>query len=112
MSDTNDTNPAENTTQLVDLPELKNPAKAGASLVGSNMSVIRNVKVRLAAQLGNADMLVSDLMAMKEDTVVKLDRLTDEPVDLILDGHIVARGQLVAVGDHFGVRITELPQES
>ncbi|MBB5020298.1 flagellar motor switch protein FliN/FliY [Chitinivorax tropicus] len=112
MSDNNDSNAIENTTQLVDLPELKNPVKAGASLLGSNATVIRNVKVRLAAQIGNADLLVSDLMQMKEDTVVKLDRLIDEPVDLILDDHVIARGQLVAVGDHFGVRITELPQEN
>ncbi|PHV12889.1 flagellar motor switch protein FliN [Chitinimonas sp. BJB300] len=62
------------------------------------------------ARLGGTELSVGELMDMKENAVLPLDRLLDDPVDLLLDGHVVARGQLVAVGDSFGIRVTELPK--
>ncbi|WP_233202951.1 FliM/FliN family flagellar motor switch protein [Chitinimonas sp. BJB300] len=99
----------EEVTQLIELPEL-NATKAGAAVVGANLQVIRNVKVKLMARLGGTELSVGELMDMKENAVLPLDRLLDDPVDLLLDGHVVARGQLVAVGDSFGIRVTELPK--
>lgn len=101
--------PTDDVAQLLDLPEL-GQAKTGSSLVGANAQVIRNVKVKLTARLGDAEISVGELMDMKENAVLPLDRLLDDPIDILLDGHIVARGQLVAVGDAFGVRVTELPK--
>jgi flagellar motor switch protein FliN/FliY len=49
-------------------------------------------------------------MNMKDAHVLKLDAALDAPVDVLLEGNVVARGQLVAVDDNFGVRITELPK--
>ena len=101
---------AADVTQLIDLPELHAQPKAGVPLVGSNLSVIRNVKVRLTARLGEAELTVGELMSMKEGAVLPLAQLLDDPVDILLDGQIVARGQLVAAGDCFGVQIAELPK--
>ena len=44
--------------------------------------------------------------------MLALDRALDQPLDVLLDGHVVARGTLVAVGDHFGLRLTETPSMS
>ena len=52
---------------------------------------------------------VGELLAAKESQVLTLDRSVSQPVDLVLEGHVVARGQLVAVGSQFAVRLTELP---
>jgi flagellar motor switch protein FliN/FliY len=54
-------------------------------------------------------MTVGELLAARENEVLVLDRTVEQPVDLVLEGSVVARGQLVAVDGSFAVRITELP---
>jgi flagellar motor switch protein FliN/FliY len=51
---------------------------------------------------------VQDLFSLKDGSVVELQRMVDDPVDVLLNGRVVARGQLVASGDQFGVRVTEI----
>jgi flagellar motor switch protein FliN/FliY len=68
------------------------------------------VKVRLHVCVGHAALTVGELLGARENEVLVLDRTVDQPVDLVLEGRVVARGQLVAVDDgSFAVRISELP---
>ena len=53
---------------------------------------------------------VGELFELKDRSVVKLDRLTTDPVDILLDEKVIARGKLVVAGDNFGISITEIPQ--
>jgi flagellar motor switch protein FliN len=96
--------------QIVELPELKAHASPGAPMLAGNASVIQGVKVRLRVLAGEATMTVAELVGLREDAILKLDRPIDEPVDILLDGQVVARGHLVAVDDEFGVLVTELPR--
>lgn len=82
---------------------------APVSAVGDLRSPLRNLKARLTVCVGSAEVTVGDLLDAREDQVLRLDRTVEQPVDLLLEGHVVARGTLVAVDDHFAVRITELP---
>lgn len=70
---------------------------------------ILKVKATLTVRLGEVETSVGELMGAREHQVLRLDREFDAPVDLLLEGQVVARGILVAVGDSFGVRLTELP---
>jgi flagellar motor switch protein FliN/FliY len=106
------TKEAPHLTQLVELSELKPHPLPGAPLLGGNMNVLQGVKVRLRVLAGEATMTVGELMNLREDAVLKLNRPVDEPIDVLLDGHVIARGQLVAVGDEFGVLVTELAKLS
>ena len=72
--------------------------------------LLRDVQVSLEASLGQADMTVAELMALKSGSVVTLASSLAEPVELLLNGTVVARGEIVAVGEHFGVRITEIAE--
>jgi flagellar motor switch protein FliN/FliY len=67
------------------------------------------VKVTVDVRVGRLESTVGELLALREGTVLTLDRAVDRPLDVLLDGHVVARGTLVAVGDHFGLRLTETP---
>ena len=87
---------------LVDLAD-----ESEQPLVSSAWPFLGSVKVRLAVRVGGAEVSVADLMGLKEGSVLELEQLVDEPLEVMIDGHIVARGVLVAVGDHFGVRISE-----
>ena len=83
-------------------------AGEGAPLVAKNVDLVRGVKVRLEVRLGECEMSVGELFDLKADAVVALDRDVSAPVDVLLDGRLIARGTLVAAGDNFGVRITEI----
>lgn len=80
----------------------------GKTVFGENLELIRDVKVRLEAVVGECEMSVGELFDLRDQSVVKLDRDVHAPVDIVLDGRRVARGSLVAVDDNFGVRITEI----
>ena len=101
---------AENvkTVQAVELAELDHNASPGKKLLGDNMELIRGVKVKLTVSVGQVDLTVKDLFDLKENTVLPLDRMNHEPVDVLLEGKVVARGNLVVVGENFGVQITEI----
>ena len=67
------------------------------------------VKVTLRVCVGEAHLTVGELLAAREGTVLVLDRLVEQAVDLLVEGQVVARGELVAVDGSFAVRLTELP---
>lgn len=71
---------------------------------------LHHVKTSLTVRVGTVDITVGELVNAKERQVLRLDQTVDQPVDILLAGQVVARGTLVAVGEHFGVRITELPR--
>lgn len=70
--------------------------------------VLGDVTVELDALLGKGSLSLAQLAALRDGSVVGLDLPLNGQVDLSLNGRIVARGELVAVGDHFGVRVAEV----
>ena len=73
---------------------------------GFNM--LKDVDVRLSVELGRTDMKLKDILALGEDSVVMLDRLTDELLDVHVNGTLIARGEIIAQGNRFGLRIVEM----
>lgn len=69
---------------------------------------LKDVDVRLSVELGRTDMKLKDVLALSEDSVVTLDRLTDELLDVMVNGKAIAKGEIVAQGNRFGLRIVEL----
>jgi flagellar motor switch protein FliN/FliY len=84
------------------------PAKGDSPLAGINPRLIEAVSVTLEAYLGEARMTVADLTQLSDQSVVPLDAALNQAVELRLNGVAVARGELVAVGDSFAVRLTEV----
>jgi flagellar motor switch protein FliN/FliY len=81
---------------------------AGTPVLGRVMPFLDGVKVRVSVRVGGAETSVGQLAELKQGAVLTLDRMVEDPLDVLVDGHVVARGVLVAVGDQFGVRITEV----
>jgi flagellar motor switch protein FliN len=95
--------------QPIDYPEGKQTDGTQVALAIRNLNPIHNVKATLSVRVGEVELTVGDLINAKTAQVFALDRRVDQLVDLLLEGSVVARGELVAVGDHFGVRVIELP---
>lgn len=94
--------------QPLDYPELGGVSPAGLPVLGNNPALLDSVKVRLSVVVGQAETTLGELMGLKEAAILKIDRHVDQPIDVIVNGEVVARGQLVAVDDNFGIRITEV----
>lgn len=95
--------------QLIELEEAPERPLPGPAAIGSEHP-LHGVKVCLQVRLGEVEMTVGELLGARENEVLVLDRSVEDPVDLVLEGKVVARGQLVAIADGtFAVRISELP---
>ncbi|SEK92877.1 flagellar motor switch protein FliN [Roseateles sp. YR242] len=89
--------------ELHDIPTGTRPA------ITDVVNPLHNIRTRLQVCVGHVELTVGQLMSAKEHQVFVLNRLVDQPVDILLEGKVVARGQLVAVDDQFAVRLSEIP---
>lgn len=92
----------------LDLPPLVAASLPKGQPLGERLDLVEEVKVQLAVTLGSTEVTMGRLFALSAGDVLSLDRDADAPVDVRLNGKLVARGLLVAIGDKFGVRITEI----
>ncbi len=96
--------------QPVEFPEL---SAGGEQKPGRNIDLLMDVKLPISIELGRTSMTISDILALGSGSVVELDKLAGEPVDLLVNNKIVAHGEVVVVDENFGIRITGLvtPEE-
>ena len=96
--------------QWLSLSELSAaPSLEAPRLVPPPANPLHQVRVTLQVRVGQATLSVGELMGARQEQVLVLDRGVEQAVDLLLEGQVVARGQLVAMDEQFAVRITELP---
>jgi flagellar motor switch protein FliN len=74
--------------------------------------LLKDVDVRLSVELGRTEMKLKDVLALGEESVVMLERLTDELLDVMVNGKLIARGEIIAENNRFGLRIVELANGS
>jgi flagellar motor switch protein FliN/FliY len=92
----------------IELESAEYESVGGDPLIKRNLAMLGHVNVRLDVMLGAADINVEKLFALAKGDTVALDTDLDSPVTLQLDGKSIARGQLIAAGDCFGLKITEI----
>ena len=96
----------------LEIPVVKADRANDVSALGQRVDLVEHVQVELTVRLGTAELAIGELFALAPGAVLELDRDIDAPVDLELHGRVVARGHLVAVGDRYGVRVTEVCVDS
>ena len=78
----------------------------------SGMDLIIDVTLRVSVELGRAHLTVQEVLALAPGSVVELDKLAGEPVDIFVNDRLIARGEVVVVDEHFGVRVTQITAPS
>ena len=73
-----------------------------------NIDLLMHVPLHLTVELGSCKMPVAEILKLGMGSIVELDRGADPPVDLLVNGRPIARGEIVAVEENFGLRIVEL----
>jgi len=84
---------------------------AVGSTEGANLDLVMDVELNVTLRFGQRQLALRDVLDLASGSVVELDRLVDEPVELILDGRVVARGEAVIIDGNYGMRITEVLQQ-
>jgi len=85
------------------------PLDAGViQSVGGNISLILDVPMTLTVELGRTTQLVQDILGLGEGSIIELDKLAGEPVDLLVNGKLIAKGEVVVIDENFGVRVTDI----
>ena len=77
------------------------------------LKILESIEVGLSIEVGRTEMTIKDLLLLNEGSVVELDRLAGEPLDILVNGAIIAKGEVVMVGERYGVRFTDIvdPEE-
>ena len=77
-----------------------------------NPEVLQNISVNLSIEVGRTNIKIKDLMRLTQGSVVELDRIAGEPLDLLVNNSVVAQGEIVLVNDRYGVRLTRVVPSS
>ena len=117
VTDNKDSNAPENSKpsesksdQNKEVPEKKVETNSAAV---SNLRLLENIEVKLTVEVGNTEIKIKDLLRLNEGSVIELDRLAGDALDILANGTKIAKGEVVMVGEKFGIRFTEVatPEE-
>ena len=110
-SDTTD-NTGEENQEAAENPENFSPDELGESTPEENneinLDLVLDVPVNISLRVGSTEISIRDLVKLVEGSVVALDRDASEPMDVLVNGTMIAQGEIVVVDDRFGVRLTDV----
>jgi flagellar motor switch protein FliN/FliY len=97
--------PNDAATQRVEFDPLTAPVAEGADV---NLDMILDVPVTLAMEVGRTRISIRNLLQLNQGSVVELDRSAGEPLDVFVNGTLVAHGEVVVINERFGIRLTDV----
>ncbi len=84
------------------------PPVTEGGLGGPNLDVILDIPVTISMEVGNTEISIRNLLQLNQGSVIELDRLAGEPLDVLVNGTLVAHGEVVVVNEKFGIRLTDV----
>ncbi len=94
--------------EMTEQLETKVLAGAGGKKDVSSLDFVLDIPLEVSVELGRAKMLISDLLQLGQGSVVELNKLAGEPLEVFVNQKLVARGEVVVVNEKFGVRLTDI----
>jgi flagellar motor switch protein FliN/FliY len=91
-----------------DYDELDSDAGQRAAAVLNDIDLVVDVPVQVTVELGRAKMQIRNLLALSYGSVIELDMLAGEPLEVVVNGCLIAQGEVVIVNDRYGIRLTDI----
>ena len=88
--------------------EFANFASTGLSTAGNDLNMILDIPVQLTVELGRTRIPIKHILQLAQGSVVELDAMAGEPMDVLVNGYLIAQGEVVVVNDKFGIRLTDI----
>jgi len=106
LNEAGDTPPNDNAeVEKAELKELKDNSTNGSDV---SMEVLLDIPVNISMEIGRTKITIRNLLQLNQGSVVELDRLAGEPLDVIVNGTLIAHGEVVVVNEKFGIRLTDV----
>ena len=84
------------------------PAPLNAAASGNDLNMILDIPVQLTVELGRTKIPIKHILQLAQGSVVELEALAGEPMDVLVNGYLIAQGEVVVVNDRFGIRLTDI----
>jgi len=97
--------PAPATAQV--FPQISEPASV-AAVSAVDIARVMDVPVQLTAEIGRTRITIKSLLQLSQGSVVELDGLAGQPLDVLINGYLIAQGEVVVVNDKYGIRLTDI----
>ena len=75
---------------------------------GKNLDLLMDIKLKLTVELGRTELPIKKVLELARGSVIELDKIAGEPIDVLVNGKYVAKGEVVVIEESFGVRVTEI----
>jgi len=85
-----------------------NFAPSAASHAGNDLNMILDIPVQLTVELGRTRIPIKNILQLAQGSVIELETLAGEPMDVLVNGYLIAQGEVVVVNDKFGIRLTDI----
>ncbi|MFT6630536.1 MAG: flagellar motor switch protein FliN/FliY [Bacteriovoracaceae bacterium] len=113
MEENNENNVTEiNPDQADAISSLADQIKTGDEALNKlkvqNLDFILDIPLKVSVELGRAQVVIKDLLQLGQGSVLELDKLAGEPLEVLVNGKLVARGEVVVVNEKFGIRLTDI----
>lgn len=118
MEENNNTEEVSNVTSINDdqqkdaISQLADQIKTGDDALNKlkvqNLDFILDIPLKVSVELGRAQVVIKDLLQLGQGSVLELDKLAGEPLEVLVNGKLVARGEVVVVNEKFGIRLTDI----
>lgn len=96
----------------VDIQKLADEVKAGDDALNKlkvqNLDFILDIPLKVTVELGRTEVIIKDLLQLGQGSVLELDKLAGEPLEILVNGKLVAKGEVVVVNEKFGIRLTDI----
>jgi flagellar motor switch protein FliN/FliY len=97
---------------VVDIAQLADDVKAGDDALNKlkvqNLDFILDIPLKVTVELGRTSVVIKDLLQLGQGSVLELDKLAGEPLEILVNGKLVAKGEVVVVNEKFGIRLTDI----
>lgn len=90
------------------LDQFESVGKSNGSENPINLEVLMDVPVTLSMEIGRTSLNIRSLLQLNQGSIVELDRLAGEPLDVLVNGTLIARGEVVVINEKFGIRLTDV----
>jgi flagellar motor switch protein FliN/FliY len=73
-----------------------------------NLNLLMDINLEIVVELGRTKKKINEILELSQGSIIELDRVSGEPVDLLINGKVVAKGEVVVIDEYFGIRVTEI----
>ncbi|PZP35006.1 MAG: flagellar motor switch protein FliN [Roseateles depolymerans] len=94
--------------EQVSTPSFQNFSPTNSNAVPGDINMILDIPVQLTVELGRTRIPIKNILQLAQGSVVELDALAGEPMDVLVNGYLIAQGEVVVVNDKFGIRLTDI----